>query len=89
VENPVPGNPRVAHGMLPAHLAPSGRCKSNGVRRLRGLARRIRSLASRLRIPQPVRQPSLGCRAEGLLSSSRVNGRPQGAPPLREQRSNP
>ena len=60
VENPVPGNPRVAHGRLPAHLAPSGRCKSNGVRRLRGLARRIRSLASRLPIPQHVRQPSLG-----------------------------
>jgi hypothetical protein len=50
----------LAHGRLPAHLAPSGRCKSNGIRRLRGLVRRIRSLASRLHILRPVRQPSLG-----------------------------
>jgi hypothetical protein len=34
-------------------------------------------LASRLRIPPPIRRPSLGPRGESLLSSSRVNGRPQ------------
>jgi hypothetical protein len=53
------------------------RCKSNWVRRLHGLAGKIRSLAPRLLICRPVRQPSPGPRAEGPLSSGSGNDRPQ------------
>lgn len=75
--HPIPGGLRGTRGRRPGPFARSGRCKSNGTRHLHGPVRWIRSLASRLRTPPPIRRPSLGTRGESLLSNSCVNGRPQ------------
>jgi len=70
----VPG-PRVTRGRRPGPFTRSGRCKSNGTKHLHGPVRRIRSSACRLRIPRPVRRPSLGPRGETLRASGSGNDR--------------
>ena len=68
----------------PGQFTPSGQRKSHGLKGLQGFAWGGRSMASRLRFLQPVRQISVGPRAEGqLFQPSRKRPPQAGAVPAR------